>query len=117
MPAAPADPFKLVNEVLAFSKRCAEQRADRAFEEIDAVFFRVEEAVSDETVSVTYKGLLVEQFVNYCLRPAFADRWKTHVFERLQMRATLEAWREETVIGDSGRAVGAILRFLEACPA
>jgi hypothetical protein len=95
LPAAPSDPI---------------------FAEIDALFFKVDAALVDSANSPLYKRLLIEQFIAFCLRPVFADAWRSNAFERIQMRASLMTWMDFTFAGDDYRAAAAIERFLATYP-
>jgi hypothetical protein len=118
--------LKLVADTLAYADRKFTELKSKKenppvnpFAEIDAAFFRVDAILEDESdeVSSFFKQILAHQFVAYCLRAEFETLWRTHTFERLQMRSSLLTWRDSTVVGKDAYAVSAIKEFLRAYPA
>ena len=118
--------LKLVSDTLAYADRkFAELKGKKEnppvnpFAEIDATFFRVDAILTDESgkVSSFFNQILAHQFVAYCLRAEFETLWRTHTFERLQMRSSLMTWRDSTVVGEDVLAVSAIKEFLRTYPA
>ena len=88
-----------------------------SFKEINDTWFRVQAEIESLENGHIYKQQLAVQFIQMCLRPSLADAWRSHSFERLQMRASLAAWLEIEELAASKRVCDTIQQFLSVYPA